>query len=100
MEVLIAACCEVNAQDNSGNTALHVAQMKKSLPGLIQMKQEDKNVGTKIICALLEAKADLYIKNEEGRTPLDLMEDETIKHFMIMLSEKQRQPNSRRHKEA
>lgn len=51
---------------------------------LIQMKQEDKNVGTKIICALLEAKADLYIKNKEGRTPLDLMEDETIKHFMIM----------------
>lgn len=47
------------------------------------MKQEDTNVGTKIIIALLEAKADLYIKNKEGRTPLDLMEDETIKQFMI-----------------
>ena len=26
--------CNVNAQDSSGNTALHVAQMKKSLPGV------------------------------------------------------------------
>ncbi|XP_065929088.1 E3 ubiquitin-protein ligase MIB2 [Magallana gigas] len=93
MEVLIAASCNVNAQDNSGNTALHVAQMNKSLPGLIQMKPEDKNVGTKIICALLDAKADLYIKNKEGRTPLDLMEDETSKHFMIMLAEKAKVSN-------
>lgn len=48
------------------------------------MKQEDKNVGTKIICVLLEVKVDLYIKNKEGRIFLDLMEDEIIKYFMIM----------------
>ena len=41
-------------------------------------------MGTQIICALLEAKADINIKNKEGKSPLDLMEDPTTKHFMKM----------------
>ncbi|XP_048753764.2 E3 ubiquitin-protein ligase MIB2-like [Ostrea edulis] len=88
MEVLLAASCNVNAQDINGNTALHVAQTKKSLPGLIQRKHEDKNMDTQIICSLLEAKADINIKNLENKSPLDLAEDDMVKQFMILLSKK------------
>ncbi|XP_062617080.1 E3 ubiquitin-protein ligase MIB2-like [Saccostrea cucullata] len=85
-EVLIAASCDVNAQDSNGNTALHVAQIKDYFPMLLKTKQEDeKNVGTEIICTLLEAKADIHIKNKEKKSPLDLA-DESTKQFMIRLS--------------
>lgn len=38
---------------------------------------------TEILCALLEAKADIDIKNKKGLQPLDLAEDEKTKKFMI-----------------
>lgn len=38
---------------------------------------------TEIICALLEAKADINIKNKDGELPLDLAGDEKTKQFMI-----------------
>ncbi|XP_056020573.1 E3 ubiquitin-protein ligase MIB2-like [Ostrea edulis] len=88
MEVLIAAGCDVNAEDSNGNTALHVAQIPNILSMFVQTKSKgDKNVDTKILCALLEAKADIYIKNLEGKSPLDLADDERSKQFMIKLSQ-------------
>lgn len=81
MELLIAAGSKVNVQDSDGNTALHVAMLIKALP-------TQQEMDTEILCALLEAKADIDIKNKKGLQPLDLAEDEKTKKFMISLAKK------------
>lgn len=51
---------------------------------LKQLKSEEsQQTDTEIICALLEAKADVDIKNKQGKTPVDLAVDDDIKTFMI-----------------
>ena len=45
--------------------------------------EESQQTDTQIICALLEAKADVDIKNKQGKTPVDLAVDDDIKKFMI-----------------
>ena len=45
--------------------------------------EESQQTDAKIICALLEAKADVDIKNKQGKTPVDLAVDDDIKKFMI-----------------
>lgn len=81
MELLIGAGSKVNAQDSDGNTALHVAMLINALP-------TQQEMDTEIICALLEAKADINIKNKDGELPLDLAGDEKTKQFMISLAKK------------
>ena len=57
--------------------SLYLSQMAQ----LIQAHGDD-NIGTQIVCSLLEARADINIKNNEGNSPLDLAEDPTIRAFM------------------
>ncbi|XP_063408624.1 E3 ubiquitin-protein ligase MIB2-like isoform X1 [Mytilus trossulus] len=89
MELLITVGCDVNAQDSSGNTALHVAQVKKNLGQAVALdKAASSSQDTAIICLLLESGASIEIKNDEGKTPLDFANDEMVKHFMKTLAKR------------
>ncbi|VDI03290.1 E3 ubiquitin-protein ligase mind-bomb [Mytilus galloprovincialis] len=89
MELLITVDCDVNAQDSSGNTALHVAQVKKNLGQAVALdKAASSSQDTAIICLLLESGANIEIKNDEGKTPLDFANDEMVKHFMKTLAKR------------
>ncbi|XP_076085072.1 E3 ubiquitin-protein ligase MIB2-like isoform X1 [Mytilus galloprovincialis] len=89
MELLITVGCDVNAQDSSGNTALHVAQVKNNLGKAVALdKAASSSQDTAIICLLLESGANIEIKNNEGKTPLDFANDEMVKHFMKTLAKR------------
>ena len=49
---------------------------------LLGVKEEADNVTIQISCLLLEAKADVEIKNKDGKSPLDLCNDFATKEFM------------------
>ncbi|KAM5141554.1 ankyrin repeat domain-containing protein 22 isoform 1-T3 [Mantella aurantiaca] len=59
IRLLLHSGVDVNAADNSGNTALHYA---------CKMKTQA------IVPILLEANANPYIKNQEGESPIDIAE--------------------------
>ncbi|OWF54450.1 E3 ubiquitin-protein ligase mind-bomb-like isoform X2 [Mizuhopecten yessoensis] len=91
IELLIAAESDVNAQDVFGNTALHLA-LSKSGPSRecdkIMGAKQDHEVGTQIICLLLESRANIMLKNKDGDTPLDLASDPMVRKFMEKLADK------------
>lgn len=89
MELLITVGCDINAQDSSGNTALHVAQVKKNLGQAVAIdKAGSSSQDTAIICLLIESGAHLDIKNEEGKTPLDFANDDMVREFMKTLAKR------------
>ncbi|MDR1139750.1 MAG: ankyrin repeat domain-containing protein [Rickettsiales bacterium] len=92
---------DVNIADNHGNTALHLAALNGKLD-TVQYFVGEKDVDinktdnksdtalhlaaehghTKIVKALLDARADPSLKNKEGKTPRDLATDENVKQLL------------------
>lgn len=70
VKILVKAGTPINAVDNDGNTALHSAVTTLTLYG------DDKR---KLIQTLIDLGADLSIKNNAGKTPLDLAK--TLRQF-------------------
>ena len=58
----------INIQDSVGNTPLHVAV-------LFYKKNGDEEKTKQVITLLVNHQADLTIKNDEGKTPLDIARD-------------------------
>ncbi|XP_033764387.1 E3 ubiquitin-protein ligase MIB2-like isoform X2 [Pecten maximus] len=91
IELLIAAESDVNAQDDFGNTALHLA-LSRSGPSKecdkIMGAKKDHEVTTQIVCLLLESRANITLKNKDGDTPLDLAADPMVRMFMERLADK------------
>ena len=54
--------------DNNGNTSLHRAAKKGHLF---------------VVMTLIAAKANFFLKNNEGKTPLDLAKNKKIKQYII-----------------
>ena len=88
MDLLISMSCDVNAQDNNGNAALHVAQVKKSLGSVVGAKADSSSQDTQIICTLIESGANIELKNDEGKTPLDFANDDMVRQFMKTLAKR------------
>ncbi|CAG2233178.1 MIB [Mytilus edulis] len=85
VEQLIKFECSVNAQDNSGDTALHILQTQKSSSMMRKRRGADD---TQMLCFLLENGADVLIQNKNGKTPIDLTKDETEKLLIKTLAKK------------
>ncbi|XP_071144660.1 E3 ubiquitin-protein ligase MIB2-like [Mytilus edulis] len=85
VEQLIKFECSVNAQDNSGDTALHILQTQKSSSMMRKRRGADDN---QVLCFLLENGADVLIENKNGKTPIDLTKDETEKLLIKTLAKK------------
>ncbi|EFC44124.1 predicted protein [Naegleria gruberi] len=63
----------VNSVDKEGNSALHIAVLPATTDEELDFKK-------KITTALLDAGANIQLKNAQGKTPIDLAKDEDIIH--------------------
>lgn len=70
IDILLQYGIEVNHQDKKGNTALHYA---------VDIEQPD------IIQKLITNHADMYIKNNEGKSPLDLVNEMNRKDILCAM---------------
>lgn len=85
VEQLIKFECSVNAQDNSGDTALHILQEQKSSSMMRKRRGADD---TQVLCFLLENGANVQIENKNGKTPIDLTKDQSEKILIKTLAKK------------
>ena len=53
--------------------------LQKGLPGA---KADSSSQDTQIICSLIESGANIQLKNDEGKTPLDFANDDMVRQFM------------------
>jgi len=53
--------------------------LQKGLPGA---KADSANQDTQIICNLIESGANIELKNDEGKTPLEYANDDMVRQFM------------------
>jgi ankyrin repeat protein len=72
LEVLIKAGVDVDAEDSSGNTSLHLAVMFLGMTSFTSSSAQ-------CVEALIQGGANIYAKNNKGNTPLHLTASE-IKH--------------------
>ncbi|XP_062506167.1 E3 ubiquitin-protein ligase MIB2-like isoform X2 [Corticium candelabrum] len=92
IELLVGYGANVNAEDEDGDTCLHLALMRQrlstdvgsDLPLLEQLRGAlggsslDSNTGAAIACFLAQEGASLTYKNHKGKTPLDLCTDDRV----------------------
>ena len=69
MESLLKNCSYPNIQGNKGNTPLHVAISKENLPA---------------VKLLLAHGANLFVKNEEEKTPYDLSQGKVLVNDLFL----------------
>ncbi|WAR26287.1 PARPT-like protein [Mya arenaria] len=88
IELLLNKKADVNAQDKDGNTPLHLSQNVKLLQSFRKTVSNVKNdINIQIVYTLLEKGADLYIKNNDNFTPVDLIIDPTMKKMIEKLQD-------------
>ncbi|GAB6018437.1 hypothetical protein CHUAL_000145 [Chamberlinius hualienensis] len=95
VELLVTMGANVNAEDEDGDTGLHLTLMGQRTGGFadisdtatpsVHMILEDmasrgleRNVGVAVACYLCQERGDLSLRNRVGKTPLDLVSDKTL----------------------
>ncbi|XP_059808391.1 E3 ubiquitin-protein ligase MIB2 isoform X2 [Hypanus sabinus] len=106
IQLLVAEGCNVNAEDEDGDTALHVALGRQQLANRLAARESDTSsllanlqasgllgstdltVGTAIACFLAQEGADTNYTNHKGKTPLDLITDSRTIQIIKSFAEK------------
>ncbi|KAM6402544.1 E3 ubiquitin-protein ligase MIB2 isoform 3-T5 [Rhynochetos jubatus] len=111
VELLVGEGCDVNAEDEDGDTAMHIALERQQLMSVVMEKREGEmglsllsklqasgflgnvelNVGTAIACYLAQEGADINYANHRGKSPLDLITDGRIVQIVKDFSQKFRE---------
>ncbi|VDH99791.1 E3 ubiquitin-protein ligase mind-bomb [Mytilus galloprovincialis] len=98
IELLVTRGADINVKDEDGDTCLHVALMRQSVPqereptpmleaicNQLGMADDEDQMGAAIACYLAQQGASLTHKNNQGKTPLEVCGDpkveEMIKQF-------------------
>ncbi|NWV64712.1 MIB2 ligase, partial [Malurus elegans] len=108
VQLLLSHGSDVNAEDEDGDTAMHIALERQQLMALaVEKRQGDMgasllsklqasgflgsmelNVGTAIACYLAQEGADINYANHRGKSPLDLITDGRIVQIVKDFSQK------------
>uniref|UniRef100_A0A670JGW0 E3 ubiquitin-protein ligase MIB2 n=1 Tax=Podarcis muralis TaxID=64176 RepID=A0A670JGW0_PODMU len=91
VQLLVSEGCDVNAEDEDGDTAMHIVLEREHLMSIMAKEQEEGeesllsklqasgflgnlelNVGAAIACYLAQEGADVNYANHRGKSPLDL----------------------------
>uniref|UniRef100_A0A4W3HP84 E3 ubiquitin-protein ligase MIB2 n=1 Tax=Callorhinchus milii TaxID=7868 RepID=A0A4W3HP84_CALMI len=106
VQLLVTAGCHVNAEDEDGDTAMHVALSRQQLVNTMATREgegcslytslqtsgllgsADLNVGAVIACFLAQEGGDINYTNYKGKTPLDLVTDGRIVQIVKSFAEK------------
>ncbi|XP_054857616.1 E3 ubiquitin-protein ligase MIB2 isoform X2 [Eublepharis macularius] len=107
VQLLVSERCDVNAEDEDGDTAMHIVLERHNLMSLMADGQSDDegslfaklrasgflgnlelNVGAAIACYLAQEGADIHYANHRGKSPLDLVLDGSIVQLIKNFSQK------------
>ncbi|XP_064586505.1 E3 ubiquitin-protein ligase MIB2 isoform X2 [Zonotrichia leucophrys gambelii] len=108
VQLLVSQGSDVNAEDEDGDTAMHMALERQQLLALALEKRDGEmgaallaklqasgflgnvelNVGTAIACYLAQEGADINYANHRGKSPLDLTTDGRIVQIIKDFSQK------------
>ncbi|XP_072174847.1 E3 ubiquitin-protein ligase MIB2-like [Diadema setosum] len=111
IELLVAKGAEVSADDEDGDTSMHLALLRQEVyaerddsPSIQQFRTKIVtgmvvNMGIATVCFLVQAGGDLGHKNRHHKSPLDLVQDPKIKSYLLTLHE-QRRRRARAEREA
>uniref|UniRef100_A0A669QUZ6 E3 ubiquitin-protein ligase MIB2 n=1 Tax=Phasianus colchicus TaxID=9054 RepID=A0A669QUZ6_PHACC len=111
VQLLVSEGSDVNAEDEDGDTAMHIALERQQLMSVLMEKREGEmgsslfsklqasgflgnvelNVGTAIACYLAQEGADINYANHRGKSPLDLITDGRIVQIIKDFSQKFRE---------
>ncbi|XP_033012239.1 E3 ubiquitin-protein ligase MIB2 isoform X2 [Lacerta agilis] len=110
VQLLVSEGSNVNAEDEDGDTAMHIVLEREHLMSIMAKEQEDGeesllsklqasgflgnlelNVGTAIACYLAQEGADINYANHRGKSPLDLVSDGSIAQLIKNFSQKFRE---------
>uniref|UniRef100_A0A8B9PEN2 E3 ubiquitin-protein ligase MIB2 n=1 Tax=Apteryx owenii TaxID=8824 RepID=A0A8B9PEN2_APTOW len=111
VQLLVSEDSDVNAEDEDGDTAMHIALERQQLMSAMMEKREGEmglsllsklqasgvlgnvelNVGTAIACYLAQEGADINYANHRGKSPLDLITDGRIVQIIKDFSQKFRE---------
>ncbi|XP_053137274.1 E3 ubiquitin-protein ligase MIB2 isoform X3 [Hemicordylus capensis] len=109
VQLLVSKGCDVNAEDEDGDTAMHIVLERQNLMLILAAEQQDGeeslfsklqasgflgnvelNVGAAIACYLAQEGADIHYANHRGKSPLDLVVDGSIVQLIKNFSQKYR----------
>lgn len=99
VKLLVSEGADINAQDNDGDTALHAALDRKSRPSSILelfTSNSKKEEAIDIVVYLAENGASLTVRNENGKTPLDMIDDDSLKENLQKKVNKSQMLNKQR----
>uniref|UniRef100_U3IT99 RING-type E3 ubiquitin transferase n=1 Tax=Anas platyrhynchos platyrhynchos TaxID=8840 RepID=U3IT99_ANAPP len=111
VQLLVSEGSDVNAEDEDGDTAMHIALERQQLMSVMMEKREGEmglsllstlqasgflgnvelNIGTAIACYLAQEGADINYANHRGKSPLDLVTDGRIVQIIKDFSQKFRE---------
>ncbi|RUS90925.1 hypothetical protein EGW08_001322 [Elysia chlorotica] len=109
LELLVERGARINVTDEDGDTCLHLALMRQTVatekdgsPMLeairsqLNLSEGEDQTGAAIACYLAQHGAELRARNNQGKTPMDIITDpkveEVVKQFATIFIEKQAPP--------